>query len=63
MQSTVTVSGFFDDEPNRTFSTRVCLGSWDGVENDENVFFYMDGMPLRIGSIIAGNFVVTEIGA
>ena len=33
----------------------------DGDPFDEFIFFYMDGKPLKVGDIIAGNFVVTEI--
>lgn len=57
-------SGYWADEPTRIFrGVRVALEEWDGVEDfaDESVFFYMDNQPLEVGSVIAEDFIVTEI--
>jgi len=60
---TVECEGYWEDEPDNIFSVTVALGEWDEVEDaeDEKIFFYMDGEPLKVGAIIADNFVVTEI--
>jgi hypothetical protein len=41
----------------------VAKGDWDGEEDedDEQIFFYMDGMELHRGDIISDGFVVIEI--
>lgn len=59
-----TCSGYYVDEPHRILSNaRVALEAWDEVQDAENdtIFFYMDGEPLTVGSVIAEDFVVTEI--
>ena len=59
-----TCSGYWADEPDRLLSgVRVALESWDEVEDfwDESVFYYMDDRPLQVGSVIAEDFIVTEI--
>jgi len=61
---TITVDGYWDDshkEPRTGYV--VALGSWDEVEDDEDqsIFYYMDGESLKIGDVIAGGFVVTAI--
>lgn len=60
---TVTVTGHWVDEPDTEYSVRVSLGSWDGQENeaDRNIFYYTDGEPIKVGDIIANDFVITEI--
>lgn len=59
----VTVEGHWMEEPERTYSVRVSLGSWDGVEDekDRDIFYYTDGQPLNIGDVIADDFVITAI--
>ena len=59
----LTCLGYWRDEPSRIFSVTVALGSWNGKEDadDETVFFYMDGEPLQVGSVISEDFIVTEI--
>jgi hypothetical protein len=44
-------------------NVKVSLGSWDEEEDaeDESIFFYMDGEPLEIGSIIAEDLIVVDI--
>ncbi len=56
------VLGYWDDMPIVS-NVRVALEEWDGVEDaeDEGIFYYMDGEPLTVGSVIAGNFVVVKI--
>jgi hypothetical protein len=45
------------------FDVEIALGSWDGQEDEEDqrIFFYMDGEPLEIGMILTDGFVVTYI--
>jgi len=56
--------GYWEDEPDRIlYPIRIALGEWDGVEDfeDEAIFFYMDGEPLKVGAIVADGFVITSI--
>jgi hypothetical protein len=56
--------GYWMDEPERLlYPARIALGEWDGVEDleDEGIFYYMDGKPLKVGSVVAEGFVITEI--
>jgi len=41
----------------------IALDSWDEVEDDEDrsIFFYMDGQPLEVGSILSDGFVIVDI--
>lgn len=59
----VTISGHWVDEPATTYIVRVSLGSWDEQEDarDSQIFYYTDGEPLKVGDVIASDFVVTEI--
>jgi len=45
------------------FNVTIALGSWDDVEDaeDERIFFYMDGEPLEVGTIVSQDFVVVSI--
>lgn len=45
------------------FWVDIALDSWDEVEDyeDEAIFFYMDGQPLEVGSILDDGFVIVEI--
>ena len=55
--------GYWQDEPENVFSVNIALGDWDEKEDyaDEQIFFYMDGEPLKVGAIVADGFVITEI--
>jgi len=54
-----------DSDPlkRHSFYVTVALGSWDEDEDeeDEGIFFYMDGFPLEVGMIITDGFLVTHI--
>lgn len=41
----------------------ISLDAWDGVEDyeDETIFFYMDGQPLEVGSVLDDGFVIVQI--
>lgn len=41
----------------------ISLDAWDGVEDyeDEAIFFYMDGQPLEVGSVLDDGFVIVQI--
>ena len=45
------------------YNVTIALGSWDEEEDeeDESIFYYMDGEPLEIGMILTDGFVVTRI--
>lgn len=61
---TVDCAGYWEDEPERIlYPIRIALGEWDGVEDleDEEIFFYMDGEPLKVGAVVADGFIITEI--
>jgi hypothetical protein len=60
---TVSVEGHWEDDPENTSTVKVALGEWDEVEDDEDqsIFYYMDGEPLKVGDVIAEGFVVTAI--
>ena len=55
--------GYWTDEPDNIYPVTIALGDWDGKEDyaDEKIFFYMDGEPLKTGSIVADSFVITNI--
>ena len=55
--------GYWEDEPENIFSVNIALGDWDGKEDyaDEQIFFYMDGEPLKVGAIVADSFLITSI--
>lgn len=57
------VEGYFLDKPNHIHYVNVSLDSWNGIEDhaDNDIFFYMDGEPLKEGQIIAENFYVESI--
>jgi hypothetical protein len=56
-------SGYWEDEPDNIYPVTIALEEWDEVEDheDEGIFYYMDGEPLKIGSVVADSFVITEI--
>ena len=56
--------GYWKDEPERLFyPAKIALGEWDGVEDleDLGIFYYMDGEPLVVGTVVADSFVITKI--
>lgn len=59
----VYVHGYWKDEPEYVVGVVVCLDSHDGEEDDDDVFFYMDGEPIGVGDTIAGDFIVTNVEA
>lgn len=61
--TTCTVEGHWEDNVDSTFTLKVALGEWDGIEDaeDEDIFYYMDGKPLNVGDVISDGFVVTAI--
>ena len=61
-----TVYDIFDDSDSgmrHSFDVTIALGSWDEVEDaeDERIFYYMDGEPLKVGMIVSDGFLVTHI--
>ena len=55
--------GYYADEPERIYTVAIALESWDGVEDaeDESIFYYMDGKPLKVGDIISDGYVIVDI--
>ena len=55
--------GYWEDDPERIFPVTIALGDWDEEEDweDEQIFYYMDGEPLTVGSVISDGFVITKI--
>ena len=45
------------------FDATIALGSWDEIEDaeDERIFYYMDGEPLEVGTIVSQDFVIVRI--
>jgi hypothetical protein len=45
------------------YTVNIALDSWDLEEDeeDQSIFFYMDGEPLREGFIVSDGFVITKI--
>lgn len=56
------VHGYWKDEPEYKVCVVVSLDSNNG-EEDDDVFFYMDGESLGVGDTIAGDFIVTNVEA
>ena len=63
--TTSEVEGYWQDTPEETRVYRVALEGWDEEEDeeDETIFYYMDGKPLAVGDVISDGFVVTSIDA
>jgi hypothetical protein len=57
------ISGHWIDQPDAKYTVLVSLGSWNGIEDeaDRNIFFYTDGEPIKVGDIVASDFVITRI--
>jgi hypothetical protein len=60
---TVWCEGHWSEDPENIFDVKIALGSWDEVEDleDESIFHYMDGEPLKVGAIIGDDFTITEV--
>lgn len=61
---TVMCEGYWQDDPQHLFDVFISLDSWDGVddEDDQAIFYYMDGEPLTVGTVISDGFVITQVG-
>jgi hypothetical protein len=59
---TVSCVGRFGDS-DFAYEVTIALGEWDGVEDqeDEGIFYYMDGEPLAVGMVLDDGFVITEV--
>jgi hypothetical protein len=59
---TVSCVGRFGDS-DFDYEVTIALGEWDGVEDheDEGIFYYMDGEPLKVGMVLDDGFVITEV--
>jgi hypothetical protein len=59
---TIWCRGHFVDDPSAIYEVKIALGDWDEEEDadDESIFYYMDGEPLKVGTDLDG-FVITEV--
>jgi len=57
----LSVTGYWQENPAHVFGVLVAPGAWDGHENDNNVFYYMDGDALSAGDVIADGFCVLTV--
>ena len=60
----VECAGYWEWDADKTvYEVTIALGSWDEIEDaeDERIFYYMDGDPLRVGTVLADGFVITHI--
>ena len=55
--------GYWTDDSENIFGVKVALGEWDGVEDDEDqeIFYYMDGEPLKVGTVVSEGFYITRV--
>jgi hypothetical protein len=59
-----TVTGFWDGYPQRTYTVKVSLGTWDGrddLSEKLGIFYYTDGDQIKVGDAIAEDFIITSI--
>lgn len=58
----VDVDGHWENEPTN-YSITICLGEWDGNEEDRHIFSYMDNKEIRVGAITDDGFVIDAINS
>ena len=60
---TKTINGYWIDQPKTIYTLMVSLDSWDEEEDakDSKIFFYTDGEDVKVGDVIASDFVVTAV--
>ena len=58
-----TITGYWKDEPQRTYTVKVSLGTWNERDDlaDLGIFYYTDGEPIKVGDTIAEDFIITDI--
>ena len=58
-----TITGFWNDEPERSLTHLASLGAWDEQDDakDLGIFYYFDNQPVGVGDIIAEGFTITAI--
>jgi len=51
------------EEGTDVFAVLFSDDSWDGVEDaeDERIFYYTDGEPVKVGDVVADGFVITNV--
>jgi hypothetical protein len=57
---TYSVNGFWHDDGARFDGYIVAAGVWDGVTNDDDIFYYLEGAPV-LGD--HGEFTIVEVTA
>ena len=64
MTQIITATGYWAEAPNHTYTVKVSLGTWNERDDlaDLGIFYYTDGEPLKVGDIIAEDFIITTIG-
>ena len=56
-------NGYWKDNKENFYGMMVSDQEWDGLEDakDEKIFFYTDGEDVKVGDVIASDFVVTAV--
>jgi hypothetical protein len=61
---TVCCQGYWSHDPDKTlYEVTIARDGWDEVEDadDERIFYYMEGEPLDVGTVLEDGFVITKI--
>lgn len=60
---TVWCEGYYAHEPDRIYSVKIALDSWDGIEDEEDraIFYYADGEEIELGTNLADGFVIISM--
>lgn len=55
--------GHWLDDPESVYAVRIALDEWDGIEDseDQEIFYYMDGSSLEVGTVVSEGFLITNI--
>ena len=54
----IIIQAYWEDEPENLFFAKCKIGAWDGVSNDDDIFYWFDGVQAVVGS--HGDFVVVS---
>jgi len=61
---TYSADGYWEDETDGSiFTVLLSDNSWDGIEDEEDqkIFYYTDGEPVKVGDVISDGFVITDV--
>lgn len=68
MKTYVNIDGYWTYDFDTIHQTIVCLGEWEGEDDDGEVIYYTDGEPLHVGQSLElnvdyGKFFVRSISS